>query len=168
MIRQLRNLFTYWCHMCCLRFRRDNLISVHGRGSLSDVYGLLHFSLVPVGFTGQYFCVLQGNGVSCGPAMISYSCWFIQVCVFLTDRNVVLIFVIMLQSKLIIIQYDSMQFYILLHPRHFCSSTTLCSGHICPLRSLLTLALQLNTSFFVFSFFCPLPICFSSNNMPFH
>ena len=52
-------------------FRRDNLIvdgrqivsvaSVHGRGSLSDVYGLLHFSLVPVGFTGQYFCVLHGH-----------------------------------------------------------------------------------------------------------
>ena len=59
-IRQLRTLFTYWCHVCCLRFRRDNLIvdgrqmvsliSVHGRGSLSDVYGLLHFSLVSVGF----------------------------------------------------------------------------------------------------------------------
>ena len=32
-----------------------SLISVHGRGSLSDVYGLLHLSLVPVGFTGQYF-----------------------------------------------------------------------------------------------------------------
>jgi len=67
-IRQLRTLFTYWCHVCCLRFRRDNLIvdgrqvvsliSVHGRGSLSDVYGLLHFSLVPVGFTSQYFGVL--------------------------------------------------------------------------------------------------------------
>ena len=59
-----------------------SLISVHGRGSLSDVYGLLHFSLVSVGFTGQYFCVLHGHGVSCGPEMISYSCWFIQVCVF--------------------------------------------------------------------------------------
>ena len=68
-VRHLRALFTYWCPVCCLRFRRDNLvvdgrqmvslISVHGRGSLSDVYGLLHFSLVPVGFTGQYFCVLQ-------------------------------------------------------------------------------------------------------------
>ena len=91
-IRQLRTVFTYWCHVCCLRFRRDNLIvdgrqmvfliSVHGRGSLSDVYGLLHFSLVPVGFTGQYFCVLHGHWVSCGPAMISYSCWFFQVCVF--------------------------------------------------------------------------------------
>ena len=55
----------------CLRFRRDDLIadgrqmvsliSVHGRGSLSDVYGLLHFSLVPVGFTGQYFSVLRGH-----------------------------------------------------------------------------------------------------------
>ena len=69
LVRKLRTLFTYWCHVCCLRFRRDNLvvdgrqmvslISVHGRGSLSDVYGLLHFSLVPVGYTGQYFCVLQ-------------------------------------------------------------------------------------------------------------
>ena len=38
-----------------------SLISVHGRGSLSDVYGLLHFSLVPVGFTGQYVCVLQDS-----------------------------------------------------------------------------------------------------------
>ena len=90
--RRLRALITYWCHVCCLRFRRDDLIvdgrqmvsliSVHGRGSLSDVYGLLHFSLVPVGFTGQYFCVLQWHWVSCGPAMVSYSCWFIQVCVF--------------------------------------------------------------------------------------
>ena len=70
-IRQLRTLFTYWCHVCCLRFWRDDLIvdgrqmvsliSVHGRGSLSDVYGLLHFSLVPVGFTGQYFSVLHGH-----------------------------------------------------------------------------------------------------------
>ena len=34
---------------------------VHGRGSLSDVYGLLHFFLVPVGLTGQYFSVLHGN-----------------------------------------------------------------------------------------------------------
>ena len=33
-----------------------SLISVHDRGSLSDVYGLIHLSLVPVGFTGQYFC----------------------------------------------------------------------------------------------------------------
>ena len=31
------------------------------RGSLSDVYGLLHFSLVPVRFTGQYFSVLHGH-----------------------------------------------------------------------------------------------------------
>ena len=37
-----------------------SLISIHGKGSLSDVYGLLHFSLVPVGFTGQYFSVLRG------------------------------------------------------------------------------------------------------------
>ena len=44
---QLRDLFTYWCHVCWLRFRRDNLVvdcrlmvslvSVHGRGSLFDV-----------------------------------------------------------------------------------------------------------------------------------
>ena len=70
-IHQLRTLFTYWCHVCCLRFRRDNLIvdgrqmvslvSVHGRGSLFYEYGLLHFSFVPVGFTGQYFCVFHGN-----------------------------------------------------------------------------------------------------------
>ena len=60
--RHLRVLFTYWCHVCCLRFRRDNLVvdgrqmvslvSVHGRGSLFDVYSLFHFSLAPVGFTG--------------------------------------------------------------------------------------------------------------------
>ena len=43
------------------------LVSVHGRGSLSDVYVLLHFSLAPVGFTGQYFSVLHGHRVSCGP-----------------------------------------------------------------------------------------------------
>ena len=67
--RQLRALFTYWCHMCWLRFRRDNLVvdgrqmvslvSVHGRGSLFDIYiySLLHFSLVRVRFTGQYFSV---------------------------------------------------------------------------------------------------------------
>ena len=49
-IRHLRTLFMYWCHVCCLRFWRDNLIvdgrqmvsliSVHGRGSLFDEYGL--------------------------------------------------------------------------------------------------------------------------------
>ena len=49
------------CYVCCLRFRRDDLIVdgrqmvsliyIHGRGSLSDVYSVLHFSLVPVGFT---------------------------------------------------------------------------------------------------------------------
>ena len=39
---------------------------------------LLHVSLVPVGFTGQYFSVLHGHLVSCGPPMISYSCWFIR------------------------------------------------------------------------------------------
>ena len=88
-IRQLRALFTYWCHVCCLRFRRGNLVvdgrqmvflvSVHGRGSLFDMYCLVHFSLVPVGFTGQYFGVLHGH---CGPTMISYFCWFIQICMF--------------------------------------------------------------------------------------
>ena len=31
-----------------------SLISVHGRGSLSDAYGLIHSSLVQVGFTVQY------------------------------------------------------------------------------------------------------------------
>ena len=41
-------MFTYWCHECCLRFRQDNLVvdgrqmvslvSVHGRGSLFDIY----------------------------------------------------------------------------------------------------------------------------------
>ena len=35
-----------------------------------------------VGFTGQYFSVLHGHWGYCGPAMISYSCSFIQVCVF--------------------------------------------------------------------------------------
>ena len=44
----LRALFTYWCHVCCLGFWRDtlvvdgrqmvSLISVHGRGSLFDIY----------------------------------------------------------------------------------------------------------------------------------
>ena len=38
-----------------------SLVSVHGRGSLFDRYSLLHFSLVPVGFTGQYFSVLYGH-----------------------------------------------------------------------------------------------------------
>ena len=68
--------------MCRLRFWRDNLVvdgrqmvslvSVHGRGSMFDIYiyiyiyiyniySLLHFSLVPVGFTGQYFSVLHGH-----------------------------------------------------------------------------------------------------------
>ena len=68
-VRRFEPPATDLVHVCCHRFRRDNLvvdgrqmvslIFVHGRGSLSDVYGLLHFSLVPVGFTGQYFCVLQ-------------------------------------------------------------------------------------------------------------
>ena len=59
----------YWCHVCCLRFQWDNLVidgrqmvslvSVHGRDSLFDIYSLLHVSLVPVGFTGQYFSVLR-------------------------------------------------------------------------------------------------------------
>jgi len=34
---------------------------VHGRGSLFDIYSLLHFFLVPVGFTGKYFSVLHGH-----------------------------------------------------------------------------------------------------------
>ena len=38
-----------------------SLVSVHGRGSMFDVYGLLHFPLVPVGFTGQYFSVRRGH-----------------------------------------------------------------------------------------------------------
>ena len=46
------------------------------------IYSLLHSSLVTVGFTGQYVSVLQGHLVFCGPTMICYSCWFIQVCVF--------------------------------------------------------------------------------------
>ena len=25
--RHLRALFTYWCHVCCLRFQRDNLVN---------------------------------------------------------------------------------------------------------------------------------------------
>ena len=38
--RQLRALFTYWCHVCCLRFLRDNLV-VDGRHvvSLVSVHG---------------------------------------------------------------------------------------------------------------------------------
>ena len=59
--------------VCWLRFRRDNLVvddrqmvslvSVYGRGSLFDIYiySLLHFSLVTVGFMGQYFSVLHGS-----------------------------------------------------------------------------------------------------------
>ena len=41
------------------------LNSVHGRGSLFDLYGLLHFSLVPVGFTLMLIltsCVLPFDG----------------------------------------------------------------------------------------------------------
>ena len=38
-----------------------SLVSVHGRSSLFDICSLLHFSLVPVGFTGQYFSVLHGH-----------------------------------------------------------------------------------------------------------
>ena len=71
LIGQLWTLFTYWCHICYLRFRQVNLVvvgrqmvslvSVHRRGSLFDVYGLLHFSLVPVGFMGQHFCVFHDD-----------------------------------------------------------------------------------------------------------
>ena len=52
-------------------------------GALCYIYRLLHFSLMrAVGLTGQYFSVLYGYRVSFGPAMNSYSCWFIQVCMF--------------------------------------------------------------------------------------
>ena len=78
---QLQVLVTYWWHVCWLR-HVVSLVSVHGQGSLFDVYGLLHFPLAPVRFSGQYFGVIQGHSVSCGPAMVSYSCWFVQVCVF--------------------------------------------------------------------------------------
>ena len=71
-VRQLRTLFTYWCHVCCLRFRRDNLvvdgrqmvslISVHGRGSLSDVYGLLHHNIFIFTKFGNVF---KNFGLSC-------------------------------------------------------------------------------------------------------
>ena len=54
---QLCVLVTYWCHMRQLRFWRDNLavdgrqmaslVAVHSRGSLFDVYGLLHCLLAP-------------------------------------------------------------------------------------------------------------------------
>ena len=49
-------------HFDC-RWQADGIpdLSVYGRGSLSDAYGLLHFSLVPVGFTGHYFCVFHGH-----------------------------------------------------------------------------------------------------------
>ena len=53
--RQLRALFTYWCHVCWLTFQQDNLVvdgrqmvslvSVHGRVSLFDIYSLLHFEI---------------------------------------------------------------------------------------------------------------------------
>ena len=55
-----------------------SLISVHGRGSLSDVYGLLHFSLVPVGFTGVNVFLVDTDCPD-GQAMISYSSWFIII-----------------------------------------------------------------------------------------
>ena len=59
-----------------------SLISVHGRGSLSDVYGLLHFSLVPVGFTGQYFWCSSMTLSVLWPGNDLLLLWFIQVCVF--------------------------------------------------------------------------------------
>ena len=68
---QLQVLVTYWWHVCWLRFQRDNFM-----------VGLLHFPLAPVRFMAQYFGVIHGHWVSCGPAMVSYSCWFVQVCVF--------------------------------------------------------------------------------------
>ena len=56
--------------MCCLMFRRDNLVedgrqmvslvSVHGGAlCLKYIYSLLYVSLMPVGITGQYFSVLR-------------------------------------------------------------------------------------------------------------
>ena len=39
-----------------------SLVSVHDTGSLFYVYGLLYFSLVPLGFTG-HCCVLHGHSV---------------------------------------------------------------------------------------------------------
>ena len=68
------------------------LISVHGRGSLSDVYGLLHLSLVSVGFTGQYFCVLRGHQVCVFfESLAKCSLGFTYVCVAADDvtRDVV-------------------------------------------------------------------------------
>ena len=76
----LNMIYLLWSFIC--RSEMVSLISVHGRGSLSNVYGLLQFFFLPVGFTGQYFSVLHGHWVSCAPAMISYSCLFVQVCVF--------------------------------------------------------------------------------------
>ena len=49
------------------------LVSVHSKGSLFAIYGLLHFPLVSVRYPGQYFGVIHVHNVSCGPAMISYS-----------------------------------------------------------------------------------------------
>ena len=78
-----------------------SLVSVHGRGSLFDTYSLLHFSLVPVGYTGQYFSVLRGHRVSCGlgndllllffESLAECSLGFINVCVAAVDvtRDVV-------------------------------------------------------------------------------
>ena len=64
--RQLRALFTYWCHVCWLRFRGDNLVVDGGQMvSLVSVhiyiYSLLPFSLVPVVLKGQYFSDLHGH-----------------------------------------------------------------------------------------------------------
>ena len=72
------DVLTRWpCSRTGVRFWQDNLvvdgrqmvslISVHGRGSLFEVYGLLHFSHVPVGFTDQCFSVLRGHWVSMSP-----------------------------------------------------------------------------------------------------
>ena len=85
-------LDTHLCHVSWLRFRWDNLavddvhvvsqVCVHDRGflhlkckwppSLS-----LSASLIP-----ESFGVIHGHWVSCGPTTVSYSCWFVQVCVF--------------------------------------------------------------------------------------
>ena len=76
-------LVTYWCHVRWLRFLPDklavdggqvaSLLSVHSRGSLCDIHGLLHFPLVPVGFLGQDFGGIYGHLVSCCPTMIFHT-----------------------------------------------------------------------------------------------
>ena len=88
-----------------------SLISVHDRGSLSDVYGLLHFSLMPVGFTSQYICAPtmnrdQGyhlpaiyNQIIPPKSEATHVTSVREQGPYLTDRNVVLVSTKMLQSK---------------------------------------------------------------------